>query len=76
LIKDETIYEVPSIRAHCIVPDWRRCEKLEAVHGKVTRQMLIRELSVTPDRARKILQRWEGMKEARIIQAKLGRDDG
>lgn len=75
MITEETIYEVPSVWAHCMVPDWRRCEKLEAVHGNVTLQMIIRELNVTHERARKILQRWEGMKAARIIQKKLGREE-
>jgi hypothetical protein len=75
LIKEETIYEVPAVWAHCMVPDWRRCEKLEAVHGHVTQTMIMRELCVSYERAHKILQRWESMKEARIIQAKLGREE-
>ena len=74
MIEEASVYLMPSIFGHTVIPDWRKCERLEIEHGHVTAQMIMRELNLTQARARQILQRWESMKNARLIQRKLGRE--
>lgn len=74
MIKEETIYSIPAYEPK-MVPDWKRCEELEQERGEVTIQMLMREMFINYDKARKILMRWEGIKEARKLQKNLGRSE-
>jgi hypothetical protein len=74
MIEEAPIYLVPSIFGHTVVPDWCKCRRLEIEHGHVTTQMIIRELNVTPEKARKILMRWESMKNAQEIQSNLRKE--
>lgn len=70
MIKEVIIYHVP------IMPksksDWERCAELEQEHGEVTIQLLMREFYVRYEKARKILNRYEGMKLAKEIQGRWG----
>jgi hypothetical protein len=72
MLKEETILLIPTKWSPPIVPDWKRCEALEETNGYVDMRMLMRELNVTTEKARKVLMRWESMKNAREMQKRLG----